>query len=1181
MTKAVQVLDQDARNIAQDPEKSCIVQAPAGSGKTTLLAQRYVRLLATVQQPESILAITFTRKAAAEMRERVLQELADPESEIGAAATAHAHTQGWQIEKYPSRLRIQTIDSFATSLVNQLPITSPLQQTKICAHPEDYYHQAVARVLRRAAENSPDDSAIITSDLLSTFFGNNVQVHNLLVTMLRRREQWQFMLMERLASSSGNELIAAIADGIEALHASALADLKASLPPSLAEKLKTFAVHAADNLDDQTPFSELTEIEQWRFIADNLLLKADSKIGEPSLRKTVTRTQGFPDGKKNPVRMELLELLADIAAHAENYLKSLTDLTTIRVLPRLEAIELDRNRLALVGAVLFNCVNELNQLFNERGEVDFNQITIAAITALGTEDAPSDLALSLDYRINHLLIDEFQDTSRAQHELFSRLIREWTPDDDNTFFAVGDPMQSIYRFRNAEVSLFLEVCEQGMSALPLEHLRLTTNFRSSDSMISWFNQVFGHLLGHTDDPTLGAISYAQATSPRDELEQLSQEQLVSKLQLSTSIAQQNEQVIEHIRQLAQTSSYPNIAILLRNRAPVGPLVQALEAADIPWQGTDLHALGNSAIVSDAVNLARTLVDPGDRVSTFALLRSPLVGLSLVDLSGVARALEEPLEDTADSEGADSKATDAFNPGGLSPLFYLSADQMISHLSKEGLTRVQRLQSIAAPLLQRRLTLSPRELIESLWLHLGGPKVYATGSHKHVFRLFDVIEAGHPRRLDPARLERDIEKLYAEDDRSGVQILTVHKSKGLQYQHVLVPNLQSRDRADESQLLLSREASTGHLMACRMPGDQKADEKARSLYHWLKEEEKQRAKNEFKRVLYVAATRAEQTLALFGTLFDNKTPWGNSLLGALEPVFGALWQDLETADDAGEELGEEAVDLSIATLPPALAAPVLPPPDVKLPSRARRTSARRAAAEIDDPELLFASERRAAILRGNLTHQVLCALTRNGDEPAAVSVAERIERELPLWHQEAMARGLGTELASEVARATAEGVTRVTHSELGQWCVLEPQADSQAELPLTLWENSGPLKLVIDRTFVTSTLDPQFNTKTDPDTRTRWIIDYKTAQPADGLADLTAEHWLQAEIERYAPQLDGYARALTAIYPHQRMRKGLYFTAIDEFWELGVNSTDGTHGTPGPNAIKLEFPAIKASSDASS
>jgi len=263
------------------------------------------------------------------------------------------------------------------------------------------------------------------------------------------------------------------------------------------------------------------------------------------------------------------------------------------------------------------------------------------------------------------------------------------------------------------------------------------------------------------------------------------------------------------------------------------------------------------------------------------------------------------------------------------------------------------------------------------------------------------------------------------------------------------------------------------------------------------------------------------------------------------VFGALWQDLETADDAGEELGEEAVDLSIATLPPALAAPVLPPPDVKLPSRARRTSARRAAAEIDDPELLFASERRAAILRGNLTHQVLCALTRNGDEPAAVSVAERIERELPLWHQEAMARGLGTELASEVARATAEGVTRVTHSELGQWCVLEP------------------------------------NTKTDPDTRTRWIIDYKTAQPADGLADLTAEHWLQAEIERYAPQLDGYARALTAIYPHQRMRKGLYFTAIDEFWELGVNSTDGTHGTPGPNAIKLEFPAIKASSDASS
>ena len=1191
MTEVVQILDQAARDKAQDPTRSCIVQAPAGSGKTTLLAERYLRLLTTVRQPEAILAITFTRKAAAEMRERVLKELADSSSEIGNAATTHATAEGWQLDKYPSRLRIQTIDSFATNLVKQLPITSPLQQTNICAHPEDCYHQAVARVLRRITQDQPDDSAVIAGELLGNFFGNNVQVHNLLVTMLRRREQWQFMLMERLSSANGNELIEAISEGIEALQEQALRDLDQTLTLPLRQKLQSLAAYACDNLPDQRTFDALDAFEQWRFVADNLLLTATSSIGKPQLRKKVDKRQGFPKGTPNPKKDELHALLADMAENADTHRQLISSFATLRMLPGLDAGELDQNRLALVGAVLFNCVTELNELFNERGEVDFNQITIAAITALGTPDAPSDLALSLDYRINHLLIDEFQDTSRAQHELFSRLIREWTPDDGNTFFAVGDPMQSIYRFRNAEVSLFLEVCEQGMADLPLEHLRLTTNFRSSDPMIGWFNQVFSSLLGDTDDPTLGAISYAGATSPRKSLEPLDQDQLLGPLKLSASISEQNDQVVAHIKQLAEETNHSNIAILLRNRAPVGPLVKALEAANIPWQGTDLHALGNTAIVSDAVNLARTLVDPGDRVSTFALLRSPLVGLSLVDLSGIARALEHAAVNTNESATSEAQAH-AFALGGLSPLFYLRSDQMASRLSNDAVARVQRLQSIAAPILQRRLTLAPRELIETLWLHLGGPKAYPEGTHKHVMRLFDVIEAGHPRQLEPWQLERDIEKLYAEDDSSGVQILTVHKSKGLQYEHVLVPNLQSRDRPDESQLLMSREASTGYLMACRMPGDHKADEKARSLYHWLREEEKQRAKNEVKRLLYVAATRAERSLVLFGTLFDNKSPWSNSLLGALAPVFGELWQDLPAAEDKDDEPKEEPVDLKIDALPATLAAPVLDPPEVSLPSRARRTALRRVGPELDDPELLFANERRAAILRGNLTHQMLCNLTRAISESAATeatsmkAVSALIERERPLWRQQAMANGLGTTLAEEVANTTADGITRVVNSELGRWCALDQQADSQAELPLTLWENSGPIKLVIDRTFVTSKREES----AERDRRTRWIIDYKTAQPGDDLDDEKLTHWLQAELERYRPQLAGYARALQAMHPHQSLRTGLYFTALDEFWELGGvlespgsdnksdNNSDNRSDQPTPNTIKLSLSAIKASSD---
>jgi len=1156
MTETLQILDSAARQSAQNPKQSCIVQAPAGSGKTTLLAQRYVTLLTTVQQPEAILAITFTRKAAAEMRERVLEELANSESDIGRAATEHARAQGWQLEQYPARLRIQTIDSFATNLVNQLPVTSPLQQTNICSHPEDCYQQAVARVLRRVTTDQPDSMSSVARELLSNFFGNNVQVHNLLVTMLRRREQWQYMLMERLASADGQQLIAAIGEGIDALQLQALQDLDQALAEPLREKLQQLGAYAADNIEAHPAFEKLSQFEQWRFIADNLLLKADSKIGKPQLRKVVNKNQGFPDGAKNPTRKELLELLADIAAHFDEHRPALNAFATLRQLPSVEAAELDRYRLTLVGTVLFDCVNELNQIFNERGEVDFNQITIAAIAALGTPDAPSDLALSLDYRISHLLVDEFQDTSRAQHELFSRLIREWAPGDGNTFFAVGDPMQSIYRFRNAEVSLFLEVCERGMAGLPLKHLQLTTNFRSADPMIAWFNQVFSSLLGDTDDPTLGAIRYAAATSPRTSLAALSRDQLFDPLTLSSSIAEQNEQIVAHIQRLATTTNYPSIAILLRNRSPAGQLVRALEAAGIPWQGTDLHALGNTAIVSDAVNLVRALVDPGDRISTFALLRSPLVGLSLVDLGGVAGALDTPPVSEAESANRSTHET----------IFHVPKDHLATHLGADGLARMQRLQTIAAPLLARRLTLAPRELLEALWLHLGGPKAYPKNTHKHINRLFDVIEDGHPRHLDPVRLERDIEKLYAEDDSSGVQILTVHKSKGLQYQHVLVPNLQSRDRADESQLLMSRETTRGYLMACRMPGDPKSDEKARSLYHWLKEEEKQRGLNESKRLLYVAATRAERSLALFGTLFENKSPPGNSLLGALDPVFGELWQDLPAPDAADLEPPDETVELTISSLPASLEAPILPPPKVELPSRARRPSLRTGTAELDNPELLFASERRAAILRGNLTHQMLCTLSRSATEMDTAEISNLIEKERPLWRQQALAIALSASLADEVAQATAAGISRVINSELGRWCTLTPQADSQAELPLTLWENAGPIKLVIDRTFVTS----QLPAGADTDARTRWIIDYKTAQPGDGLAQEDSQHWLRAELQRYTSQLAGYSRALQALHPDQTLRTGLYFTTLDELWEIEHNPQGSRSNNNLSNAIKRDL-----------
>lgn len=1155
-----EITDLSQRQQAIDPLRSCIVQAPAGSGKTTLLSQRYVSLLAGVDQPEQILAITFTKKAAAEMRVRIRQELADPDSPLGKAAMARSAEKSWGIDRYPSRMRIQTIDAFAMSLVKQLPVTSKLQQRDICSHPDEYYQRAVARVVNRIAQPNDASAAI---HLLREFDGNTVQVQNLLITMLRRREQWLFSLTDHLANLTPETLVDAISEGIADLQADALASLLDNISLPVRHKLQEFARYASDNLGETTAFSDLSEFEQWRFIATNLVLIASASLEKPQVRRSLNKNNGFPAAQDNEHKQDLLALLGDFSAD-ERYTDMLQSLTAIRDIPQMNAATRDRDRLTVIGTMLLNCVAELNELFDEQGEVDYNQITIAAITALGTDDAPTELAMSLDYRISHLLIDEFQDTSRAQHTLFERLISQWTPEDNTTFFAVGDPMQSIYRFRNAEVSLFLEVCANGIGNLTLDHLQLSTNFRSSDTMISWFNQVFAAVLGGRDDTNLGRISYAQASSPRGALAALTEAELHEPLQLSETVAEQHEQIIAHIEALRSTPDTPltSIAILVRNRTPVAGLVQALEAADIEWQGTDLYGLAETAIVSDLVALANTLFDPADKTSTFAFLRSPLVGLSLHDLFAFAQHLEDDrvphvssLIDLADSsEHSESVLA-------------------VPDVSQQGNERLQRFIAVARQPLKDRLQLAPRELIETVWFQLGGPAAYAPTQLKHAERLLDTIEQGHPTHFSAPQLRQDINKLYAEDDGTGVQILTVHKSKGLQYRHVLLPHLEAGTRADEAALMLQRASPQGVLLACKASNQTvHFDKKNKTVYYWLKLEDAQRARNETRRVLYVAATRAEQTLKLFASMPpDKNSATAGSLLSCLDVVFGDRWQD-KAVDDARQKTPTEVSNLTaqspdqdqaerkpivVQALPAALHAPELPPPGVTLPKRSRNIAGRR---ELDEPELLFALERRAAILRGNLTHQALCTLTQaipNGSPTglaAEVSVANLIETEHPLWSQAARQLGLNEVQTRQLTDTVAKQLERTAGSALGRWCALAPQLDSQAEIGLTLWENAGPLALVVDRMFVTE------------NPRERWIIDYKTASPESG-ADVAgssrnsphpgADNWLVDELKRYAQQLSRYARAVRAIHPETAIRTALYFTATDELWETGINANDAT------------------------
>jgi ATP-dependent exoDNAse (exonuclease V) beta subunit len=528
--------DYQVREAALDASRSFVVQAPAGSGKTGLLIQRYLRLLATVEHPEEIIAITFTRKAAAEMRDRVLDALAmaagSVAEECGDAPAEDSHTdttlalaravverdvhRGWSLNAQPARMRILTIDALCRDIATQMPWLSRLGgDAQISDDVSPLYRQAARDVVAMLHEDVPWSEQVAT--LVSHLDGDLGRFERMLVEMLSRRDQWLRYLLpgrvdpRRRRAELEAELARAVADE--------LAALRTAVPPQLAGELAAVCGYAGDTLLangsassasacaglEELPGAGATERRRWQGIAAVLLTK-DGKW-----RKTLTRRDGFPADKQprlQEMRARGLALLAKLASAF-----SLRERLHAAVrLPEPAYTDGQWRVLDALLEILPVATACLRVVFAERGQVDYSEITNAARQALGDEQAPTDLALALDYRIRHLLVDEFQDTSHSHFSLLSQLTAGWMPGDGRTLFLVGDPMQSIYRFREADVGLFLDVAEHGLAELDVESLRLRANFRSQPDIVAWVNGVFPQVMPPDNDAVAGAVSYTPSTA---------------------------------------------------------------------------------------------------------------------------------------------------------------------------------------------------------------------------------------------------------------------------------------------------------------------------------------------------------------------------------------------------------------------------------------------------------------------------------------------------------------------------------------------------------------------------------------------------------------------------------------------------------------------------------------------
>jgi ATP-dependent exoDNAse (exonuclease V) beta subunit len=1099
--------DAVARRAAVDPFRSFIVRAPAGSGKTTLLTQRFLALLAVADEPEQIVAVTFTRKAAAEMRARIIDalrrtEAAEPiedetTARLARAAAGRDEARAWGLSDDPTRLRIETIDALAAGIAHALPLNSGLAaHMEVLTGAEAVFREAAGLVLRDLEGTAPWSEPL--ANVLRHLDNDVPLLLKHLSAILARRDQWLRLL-------GHPNLREAVEANIETAIGASLAELRARIPASVVADLVESARYAARKLANDgvaaavcrladleaLPGADARALPLWRGLADWLLRK------DGRWRSRLTAREGFLPGKdaEGKARKALMEDVLDTLRAARDLD---VHLDAVRRLPEPHLPDATWTVMEDLLQVLRGAVACLNVLFAERGQADFIQIGLAALRALGESEAPSDLALALDHRISHLLIDEFQDTSYTQYELMRRLTAGWQAGDGRTLFLVGDPLQSIYRFREADVYLFEQTFARGrLGDVALEPLTLQANFRSQPGIIDWLNDAFPRLAQPVALTGVREVAYTSVEARA----RLTRSHGVRFHLTPASDAGETAAIVALIQNRLAAEPTGSIAVLVRSRRHIEGLSRALREAGVACEAADLEPAASRPVIIDLVALACTLLHPADPIAWLSVLRAPWCGLTLADLSAFVEhaPAEMPLADLIQDPKARAR---------------------VSSDGQRRLERVCRALQACSP------EAALREQVEELWLRLQGPACVADeADFGHVMSFFALLDRLEPerRRLTAGRLKAEVERIDAGAplESGGVLLTTIHKAKGLEFDTVIIAGADKGAARDAHTLLAWTELSAGGappaLLFAPVPATGTPESAPENrLYAFIRSHEQLESELELRRLLYVALTRARQEVHVFGQVVLDDTgarpPLRGTLLAMLWPVAREACAAMQAAP-AGPVVS--------SGLPRKLAR-------FRLPAAEPAAPAPPAAPTGAAPAVLYEWAGLHAKLTGTVVHEWLQRIAGEGVEQWPV---ERIGAARAAIARRLRALGVsGATLVSDVERCLS-ALSEAVSDPRGRWILSARHTEPRAEFRLTGRLDGGFVNAVIDRTFV----DEQ---------GVRWIIDYKTSVHLGG----ALEEFLASEEERYRPQLMRYAELFRQLDPRP-IRLGLYFPLLRQWREV--------------------------------
>ena len=1034
---------------------SFIVQAPAGSGKTSLLVKRFLNRLLEVKSPKEVLALTFTNKAAAEMAQRLKEALEGKSKDneikkIVEKISKHALKNKWD-EGYIDTLMVMTIDKLALRLIKQTPILSSSGVNFLTDEdPDDLYRETIRETITSNAENH----------LLFKYF--DYDYHKLteqLLALISKRDQWLPIVSGLLRSDDKN---------IEEIYGTYYTNelniwVEEKIKPNFTnedlKELEIIVSYLADNknIDRKDKLRSSINYEFWFYIRDLILTKSGKQI-----RKKIDTSSGFP---ATNVGKEIKERLLKLIKLKNNKFNILIDFFNVTYHKNIVDIYPLITPFCLL---LIDMVTRLNEKFKERRIIDFTQIMGNAVEALRDTHLP----LILDQNISHILVDEFQDTNESQLIFIELLTQNFAGNPEKSFFAVGDPMQSIYRFRKAEVEIFSRVQKNGISDLKLTSLFLKVNFRSNKNIIDWLNNSFSKAFPLIDDSDEGSVPYSSCESSNNNLEG-GMELIALTCDTKSKTAQYEAEalyVLNLIKDTRKSNPDASIAVLTRSKAHLSELITLINKKDtsIPIDAIEMSKILSNQTFQDILCLTKALFDFSDRTNWIAALKSPWCGLSINDLVLLFekdhKSLVWELINNIDNT---------------------------SRLDKNSARRLRSFVEVIRENIQYRGRISHRYFVEGIWRQLNGEESMVDSNDIQNIDLFLELleEASEILSIDFIKLERLIENKFISKtsiQKNSIKFLTIQKSKGLEFDHVIIPNLNKRTRNEESDLVLYDKST----LSIKNPGNDK------NLHSYHAYKERKRLDNEKIRLLYVAMTRAKNKCYLIGTVKkegDLVIPNSGTFMNILWPFFSDKFTEIATPED------ENSFEKFI--------------PKLRRLNDNFYSGDKRYKRSIDTEELSFCYPNMSTDIQrftGNIVHKYLEIIVKK-----QLDIDKILCNKLDYTESLYLGKNFKKKDIKIGLNLVKKSLEMLKKTSDGRWILNRYLADN-SEVSYLLESNNTTTQHIPDRSFIENDI--------------QWIIDYKTPfSPIKNLA---------VEAKKHLPQLRLYE---TIFKGNKRViQKAIYF-----------------------------------------